>query len=108
VKMMGKKLSRGIDNLLTGWIEVPHQMQVTTSRRGILPGATWGFFRGMGFFLARTCVGLYESITFFIPHGPVMEPMEQFYDTGSALMAIDDDYSTGSFSSAHSLEQWNW
>jgi putative exosortase-associated protein (TIGR04073 family) len=58
------KASRGILNVLTGWIEIPRQMDIGRHEPNPLTGFFGGFFKGAGLGLLRTGVGLYETVTF--------------------------------------------
>ncbi len=72
------KLFRGLTNLVTGWIEIPHQMSTTWKEQGPGPGLTWGFLKGIGYAVGRTGIGAYETVTFPIPvpegYKPIMHP----------------------------------
>ena len=62
------KASRGLLNLLTGWIEVPKQLHLASSDPSPLHGFGRGLFKGAGLALIRGGVGLYELVTFPLPH----------------------------------------
>ncbi len=62
------KASRGLLNLLTGWIEVPKQLHLASSDPSPLHGFGRGLFKGAGLALMRGGVGLYELVTFPLPH----------------------------------------
>jgi len=62
------KAGRGLVNLLTGWIEIPRQMDVGRHEPNPLTGFMGGFFKGAGLGLLRTGVGLYETLTFPFAH----------------------------------------
>ena len=87
------KLSRGVMNVITGWMEIPYWgvMNVITGWMeipynitetwkdtdpftGFVVGGIKGFFWGW----ARTCTGLYDVVTFPFPvpkdYEPLMEP----------------------------------
>lgn len=70
------KLVRGVVNLSTGWLEIPHQMAERKEDGTVVLWAVHGFIYGtiMGF--TRTLYGLVDTLTFPIPpyDSPLMEP----------------------------------
>lgn len=58
-----RKLSRGVANLFTGWMEIPKQVMVGAEREGLLGGVV-GLGKGMGLGVVRTVIGAYELLTF--------------------------------------------
>ena len=79
-----EKLGRGASNLLCGWLEIPYNIHVRSSRSdtggSFFTGAVHGVVRGV----VRTAVGLYETVTFFIPlpeqYAPIL-PTLAYFDT---------------------------
>lgn len=80
-----EKLGRGLSNTFGGWLEVPYNID-----KHYAPGDTGGsFFTGAahGLFkgLVRTGVGLYETVTFFLPYpedyAPILPTLEYFKHT---------------------------
>ena len=79
------KLGRGVANALTGWVEVPVNMQKyylpNDTGPSLFTGAAVGVVKGV----IRTAVGVYETATFFVPYpeefAPVLPPLEypRFY-----------------------------
>lgn len=77
------KLGRGLGNTLGGWLEVPLQIQ----RRYTSKDPVTTFFTGSAVGLvkgaARTAVGVYETVTFFIPYpeqyAPILPPLEYYH-----------------------------
>ena len=77
-----EKLGRGVSNTLFGWTEIPlniHQRYAPTDTGGsFLTGAVIGVFKG----LVRTGVGVYETVTFFLPYPedyvPILPTLEYF------------------------------
>ena len=63
----GRKLGRGISNLLLGWVEVPRGMETVGRESGFTAGATWGVIQGAGSALVRTAAGALEIATFPLP-----------------------------------------
>ena len=77
-----EKLGRGVSNALAGWMEVPlniHQHYSKADTAGSLcTGAAHGLVKGV----VRTGVGLYETVTFFLPYpenfAPILPTLEYF------------------------------
>jgi len=69
------KLGRGVSNLLFGWLEIPLNIDkryTTTDTIGSgLAGAAIGVFKGA----VRMGVGVYETVTFFVPMPEHFEPI---------------------------------
>ena len=74
------KMGRGIVNVLTGWIEVPKQMQLGSQESNPVSGVGMGLLKGAGLTLLRGGVGIFEAVTFPIPYpkdfGSPYEQME--------------------------------
>jgi putative exosortase-associated protein (TIGR04073 family) len=75
LQQMGKKLSRGIANVATGWAEIPKQIYLVGRDEGWVTGAIRGSFDGLGMCVARTVAGIYEIFTFPVPIPPQYQPM---------------------------------
>jgi putative exosortase-associated protein (TIGR04073 family) len=71
----GDKLIRGAGNILTSWVEVPHQVSVEIKESNSIMGITVGLARGLGMMVARTFIGVYEVATFPVPIPEFYEPM---------------------------------
>ena len=75
---MGKKLYRGVVNIVTGWIEIPNNMYAITREQNIVAGVTLGLAKGCCTAIVRTGFGVYETLTFPFPipegYNPVLEP----------------------------------
>lgn len=73
-----RKLGRGLANLLFGVVEVPNQYTKAQAEHGGGSGWTYGVPKGIGRWLAREVVGVYEIVTCPIPfpkdYKPVMRP----------------------------------
>jgi putative exosortase-associated protein (TIGR04073 family) len=61
------KGTRGLINLVTGWVEIPKRIHETTIESGAAAGFTWGLLRGLGRGFIRTAAGAYELVTFPFP-----------------------------------------
>lgn len=71
------KGTRGLINLVTGWVEIPKRIHETTIESGAAAGFTWGLLRGLGRGFIRTAAGAYELVTFPFPAPPGYEPVIQ-------------------------------
>lgn len=83
-----KKLGRGVTNVAFGALEICKQPILVTREEGELAGITYGVFQGIGYTIARICVGATEIATFYMPlpgcpddaydvgwgYGPIMRP----------------------------------
>ena len=74
----GKKLYRGIANIVLGWVELPKNIYDTSVEDNVLSGLTIGLAKGVGMTIVRTGAGVYETVTFPFPipegYAPVLEP----------------------------------
>lgn len=77
------KLTRGVVNIVTGWVEIPKRIQETSAESGAAAGFTWGLLRGIGHGFIRTSAGFYELFTFPFPappgYAPVIHPEYVFF-----------------------------
>ena len=71
------KLTRGVVNIVTGWVEIPKRIQETSVESGAAAGFTWGLLRGIGHGFIRTSAGFYELFTFPFPAPPGYAPVIQ-------------------------------
>jgi len=75
---MGKKIYRGVVNTLTGWVELPKNMYMTSVDDNPLSSIGIGVVNGIKWMIVRTAVGVYETLTFPIPvpkgYAPIMQP----------------------------------
>ena len=62
------KMGRGLVNVLTGWIEVPKQMQLGSQEHNPVTGVGKGLLKGASLTLLRGGIGLYEALTFPLPY----------------------------------------
>ena len=74
----GKKLGRGLVNILTGWVELPKNIYQTSTESNFFSGITVGLVKGLGMTVVRTGAGIYDTATFpfSLPQGykPILEP----------------------------------
>lgn len=74
----GKKLMRGLANIVTGWVELPKNIYDTSVEDNVFSGLTIGLAKGVGMTIVRTGAGIYETVTFPFPipedYAPVLEP----------------------------------
>jgi putative exosortase-associated protein (TIGR04073 family) len=75
------KLGRGLANLLLGWGEIPKEVYVESQEKK--PESFGSIFVeapvvGFGKAVGRTAVGIFETLTFFLPmpgdYAPIVEP----------------------------------
>lgn len=73
-----RKLGRGLLNVITGIVEIPKKVILTSKKEGIKIGLTRGLLDGAKAGLVRTASGIYEALTFPIPapvdYAPMVEP----------------------------------
>jgi len=79
IEKMGKKLGRGIVNVVTGWVELPMNIYDTSvDTNNPLMGITYGTLKGLGMAVVRTGAGAYDTVTFLFPmpqdYSPVLQP----------------------------------
>lgn len=67
VQAMSSKLNRGIFNILTGWGEIPRQMIISGRNKGWWAPIPVGIPAGAIMTVVRTGVGIFDTVTFFIP-----------------------------------------
>ncbi|NOT10461.1 MAG: exosortase system-associated protein, TIGR04073 family [Methylococcaceae bacterium] len=71
---IGEKLGTGIANIVTGVVEIPKTMTITTRTHGPGYGMTAGFMTGIVHMLGRTLSGALDVATFMIPTRPIVRP----------------------------------
>jgi putative exosortase-associated protein (TIGR04073 family) len=71
---VGEKLGVGIANVVTGPMEIPKNMMITTRTRGPGYGMTAGFMTGIVHMLGRTLSGALDLATFMIPTRTIVSP----------------------------------
>jgi putative exosortase-associated protein (TIGR04073 family) len=79
IEKMGKKLGRGIVNIVTGWVELPKNIYDTSvDTNNPLMGITYGTLKGLGMTVVRTGAGAYDTVTFLFPmpqdYSPLLQP----------------------------------
>ena len=88
----GKKLMRGVGNILTGWVEIPKNIYDESVNSNVLVGLTWGTLKGCGWTVIRTVTGAYETVTFPFPipdgYKPIVEP-EYVFSKGAESAKIE-------------------
>ena len=80
-----EKLGRGVSNIAGGWLEIPlnigKRYDLHDTGTSLAVGAIAGLFKGV----VRTGVGVYETLTFFIPlprdFAPILPTLEYFQKT---------------------------
>lgn len=71
---VSNKLSQGIANMASGFLELPKNVINITDEDNILMGMTWGVLRGSIEGVSRTLVGSIEFISSPIPSGEFASP----------------------------------
>ena len=75
---MWTKLGRGISNMTTGWMELGYQPSQMAEEKRWPIALAGGIPKGVFYTYMRTMVGVYETVTFFVPSPknfqPIMEP----------------------------------
>jgi putative exosortase-associated protein (TIGR04073 family) len=71
---VGSKLSQGLANTATGFIEIPKNIINISHEQNIFVGMTWGLLRGVLETVSRTTVGVAEVITTPIPTKDFVTP----------------------------------
>ena len=64
---MCEKLGRGLSNALTGWVEVPYNIEQGMKRSNPVGYAFAGLFKGLAVGVGRTAIGVIETATFWLP-----------------------------------------
>ncbi len=83
-----RKVGRGLAGIVGGFLEVPGNVIEETRMNGAVWGMTIGLGRGLGMFLSRELVGVYEVLTapFEVPSGfePIIAPefSWEYFDFG--------------------------
>ncbi|NOT84825.1 MAG: exosortase system-associated protein, TIGR04073 family [Methylococcaceae bacterium] len=74
VSRVGEKLGVGIANVVTGVVEIPKTIMVSTKKNGIAYGATAGLITGIMQMIGRTMTGTLDLVTFMIPTKSLVHP----------------------------------
>ena len=74
-----EKLGRGVANIVFGPLELLIQPVDMAHENGNIAGVTAGLFYGIGYTVARVCVGVADVVTFLIP---LPGCADNKYDTG--------------------------
>lgn len=69
------KLSGGVTNILSSWLEIPKNVINTTNEANLLFGLTGGLLKGFINTGGRFLVGVVEIVTFPVPTKPVTQPV---------------------------------
>lgn len=72
--MATRQLGRGVANFLGGITEIPVTVHSVTQQEGDFAGLTVGTLKGVGRFLTREVVGIFEVFTFPLGMEPIIEP----------------------------------
>ncbi|MBN1353137.1 MAG: exosortase system-associated protein, TIGR04073 family [Candidatus Omnitrophica bacterium] len=79
-KNIGYKLSAGLMNVVTGWLELPLHMTDSMAQKNLGAVIEDGLIKGTFVALIRTAAGLVDVVTFFIPpyDKALMAPLYEF------------------------------
>ena len=69
-----EKLASGLANAVTGWMELPKNIILTSQKEGPVYGITIGLGMGVMHTVGRSLVGVLDAATFFIPTKPSVNP----------------------------------
>ena len=64
---MCDKLGRGLSNALTGWVEIPYNIEQGIKRPNPVGYGVAGLFKGVAVGVGRTAIGIIETLTFWLP-----------------------------------------
>lgn len=76
----GEKLSSGVANVATGFVELPKNIILKSQQEGVFYGATVGLVAGIMHSVGRTVIGVLDVVTFFIPTYPSINPHYVWHD----------------------------
>ena len=80
----GKKLGRGLCNMVTFPFEITEQIQRTNQSDGPAAALSYGLLKGLGMMTLRAVVGVYEVATFPLPlpkgYKPILTDPEFFFE----------------------------
>lgn len=71
----GDKFGRGVTNMTLGVLAWPGEMVTESRERGPALGVPLGFATGLGWFVAREIIGVYEFLTCVFPAPPGFRPI---------------------------------
>ncbi|MFH1593643.1 MAG: exosortase system-associated protein, TIGR04073 family [Candidatus Omnitrophota bacterium] len=76
----GAKLGAGLQNFLTGWMEIPSRIHEVSQEHNVLAGLTYGTLEGAAYGTGRTVAGGIDTVTFVVPpyDKPIMEPKDHY------------------------------
>ena len=88
------KAGRGLAEITTAFLEIPGNIITTSNREGKAAGWTEGFAKGLGMFILRPPIGVYELVTAPIPapanYEPILSPEYpwSYFGTGETNSGI--------------------
>jgi putative exosortase-associated protein (TIGR04073 family) len=84
IDKMGQKFGRGVTNVFTCWMEIPHSVAIEWNKTDAVSGVLVGASKGVTWTAARFLAGTYEVLTFPFPtpkdYRPIMHPEFLFTD----------------------------
>ncbi|ARO88238.1 exosortase system-associated protein, TIGR04073 family [Nitrosospira lacus] len=70
----GQKLTNGVANATTGFLEIPKTIMVDSQSKGPVYGMTFGLTKGLWNAVFRTGLGIFDAATFIIPTKKLVSP----------------------------------
>lgn len=74
VNNSAEKFASGVANAVTGWVELPKNIILTSQKEGPVYGVTIGLGMGIMHTVGRSLIGVLDAATFFIPTKPSVNP----------------------------------
>lgn len=69
----GEKLAEGVEEIATGWVEIPNEIAETSEEANLIEGVTVGTVKGAGEAVVKTATGAVKAATFYIPEEEEIE-----------------------------------
>ncbi|MGL4854358.1 MAG: exosortase system-associated protein, TIGR04073 family [Lentisphaeria bacterium] len=97
-----RKLGRGVSNVLFGIVEIPKTMVEQDKEQGALAAYTTGVVAGIGRFLQREVVGVWEILTFWsCDKEPIIKPEHVLFSPYEDRFDLDVDRNNHTDHSLH-------
>jgi putative exosortase-associated protein (TIGR04073 family) len=68
-----ERLGSGFSNIFLGLLEIPYHMNQQIAATNPVQGLVPGLLKGITRTIVREGVGVFELVTFFMPHEPILE-----------------------------------
>lgn len=83
----GRKIGRSLSNIVLGVVELPKAMVEEDKKAGAVAAYSTGVVKGLGRFVVREVVGVWELVTFWTPDKEPKVTPEYVWD-----MPVDEGY----------------